>query len=174
MEQYLNDYRIRQAIDTDTAILTQIWLDAFLVQFQGKEVPTLDENFAFEQTQNLIHAQDDTFKLWVCIDDKDEVLGYSTTQPLWPTQNKDIRNSIGFIMTYVNQKYKGHGIGDKLFTHNMWFCKNHTKLTWCLGFRLPTNKLSVSITDKAGYQTIGQFPSVQGAPEWEIIMLPLK
>lgn len=170
------EHQVRQAMEADIPQLFNIWKEAnsSFSNVKGFDSrPPIDDEFAHKQLKDLVVNQDQNFRFWVALDSANKILGYSTTQPLWPTPDKYLREGVGFIMTYIDQKHKGEGIGQRLFEYNMDYCRNHTTLKYCFGFRLPANALSVKITDKSGYETIGHFPQREDFPLFDIIMLSL-
>lgn len=166
----LPEITIRSAVATDAASMAAIFLDARSTQYTAEVYKTLlaDSNL-MDQFNAIVHNQDNDFKCWVAVTPDGEILGYSATQRIIPTPDLLLQSKVGYVSTYIKRSSKASGLGTRLFTHNMNYCRFESNIEYVLGLQYRGNPASVSITDNAGFEVMGEFDKLTGYPPMSII-----
>jgi len=164
------DYRVRTANQTDVPRIAEIWLEGIAKAFANsdKEIPPI-ENIHM-QLSKLVGQQTDDFKFWLCEDQSNSIIGWSTVQPFHTTPLESVRNAFGFISTYLTSSCQGRGVGTLLVRFVLDYCKDYTSVAYVIGVQDRANPASVKITDKFGFLDLGTLPKVEGIGACSIIV----
>ena len=165
---------IREATFDDIDQLARLYIASYSQNPQGgARAAALDFAETTAHMGRLVSSQSQTFKFWVSVTIAGQIVGYSTTQPTYPSPDPKYRNGFGLISTYIAPVAMGKGLGTKLVDHNLNYCRTQTDLAYIVGYRAPSNDRSVKITDQFGFETIGKLPARSDFPLNDFIVLSL-
>jgi L-amino acid N-acyltransferase YncA len=163
-------YTLRTATADDVQRIAEIWIEGVASAFgeSAPELPPLER--IQQQLLKLVEQQTDDFKFWLCLDDSEQTVGWSTVQPFHTTPLEKARNSYGFISTYMSDSCRGKGTGSQLMQFTVDYCRANTSIIYILGIQDRSNAASVKMTDRAGFCELGQLPAVVGTPICSVIV----
>lgn len=143
---------IRQATENDASELLDIYapyITDTTITFEDV-IPTIED---FKQRIRDISAK---FPYLVAIDENNKILGYAYAHSYKPRAAYEWTVEVSI---YIDQNYKGHGLGTKLYQHLEQVLKRQgvVNLMACI---TQENAASIRFHKKLGYQEAGVFHKV--------------